>query len=86
MQERKHKILAGVVIGKSGQKTVKVAVDYMVKHPKYGKYLRRRTRLAVHDELNQAGVDDKVEITESRPYSKTKSWRLVKVLEKAVRE
>ncbi len=86
MQERKHKTLAGVVIGKSGQKTVKVAVDYMVKHPKYGKYLRRRTRLAVHDELNQAGVDDKVEITESRPYSKTKSWRLVKVLEKAVSE
>jgi len=86
MQERKHKTLAGVVIGKSGQKTVKVAVDYIVKHPKYGKYLRRRTRLAVHDELNQAGVDDKVEITESRPYSKTKSWRLVKVLEKAVRE
>jgi small subunit ribosomal protein S17 len=42
--------------------------------------------LAVHDELNQAGVDDKVEITESRPYSKTKSWRLVKVLKKAVSE
>ena len=86
MQERKHKILAGVVIGKSSQKTIKVGVDYMVKHPKYGKYLRRRTRLAVHDELNQASVDDKVEITESRPYSKTKSWRLVKILEKAVKE
>jgi small subunit ribosomal protein S17 len=86
MQERKQKILAGVVIGKSGQKTIKVAVDYMVKHPKYGKYLRRRSRLAVHDELNQAAVDDKVEIAESRPYSKTKSWRLVQVLQKAVKE
>jgi small subunit ribosomal protein S17 len=86
MQEKKEKTLAGVVIGKSGQKTIKVAVDYMVKHPKYGKYLRRRTRLAVHDELNQAGVDDKVEITESRPYSKTKSWRLVQVLQKAAKE
>ena len=86
MQEQKQKTLAGVVIGKSGQKTIKVAVDYMVKHPKYGKYLRRRTRVAVHDELNQAGVDDKVEITESRPYSKTKSWRLVQVLQKAIKE
>lgn len=86
MQERKHKVLAGVVIENSGRKTIKVAVDYMVKHPKYGKYLRRRTRLAVHDELNQAGVDDKVEIAESRPYSKTKSWRLVKILQKAVKE
>ena len=86
MQERKHKTLAGVVIGKSGQKTIKVAVAYMVKHPKYGKYLRRRTRLAVHDELNQAGIDDKVEIAESRPYSKTKSWRLVQVLQKAAKE
>jgi len=86
MQERKQKTLSGVVIGKSGQKTIKVAVDYMVKHPKYGKYLRRRTRLAVHDDLNQAGINDKVEIAESRPYSKTKSWRLVRVLEKAVRE
>ncbi len=86
MQERKHKILAGVVTGSSGQKTIKVAIDYMVKHPKYGKYLRRRTRLAVHDELNQAGIGDKVEIAESRPYSKTKSWRLVKVLQKALKE
>ncbi len=86
MQERKHKILTGKVIASSGSKTVKVAVDFLVKHPKYGKYLRRQTRLAVHDEHNEAGVGDKVEIAEGRPYSKTKSWRLVKVLAKAAKE
>ncbi len=86
MQERKHKTLTGVVTGKSSSKTIKVAIDFLVKHPKYGKYLRRRTRLAVHDEHNQAGVGDKVEIIEGRPYSRTKSWRLDKVLQKAATE
>jgi small subunit ribosomal protein S17 len=86
MQERKHKVLTGKVIANSSSKTVKVAIDFMVKHPKYGKYLRRQTRLAVHDEHNQAGVGDKVEISEGRPYSKTKNWRLVKVLQKAAKE
>jgi len=86
MQERKHKILTGSVIANSSSKTIKVAIDFLVKHPKYGKYIRRRTRLAVHDEYNQAGVGDKVEIAEGRPYSRTKSWRLVKVLQKAAKE
>ena len=86
MQERKHKTLTGKVTGSSGQKTIKVAIDFLVKHPKYGKYLRKRTRLSVHDENNQAGAGDKVEIMESRPYSKTKSWRLVQVLQKAAKE
>lgn len=85
MQERKYKTLTGMVTGGSS-KTIKVAVNFLVKHPKYGKYLRRQTRLAVHDERNEAGVGDKVEIAEGRPYSKTKSWRLVKVLQKAAKE
>jgi small subunit ribosomal protein S17 len=77
-------MLTGIVTSNSGNKSVRVTIDYKVKHPKYGKYVRRRTKLAVHDERNQCGVGDVVEITECRPHSKTKSWRLVRVLQKAV--
>jgi small subunit ribosomal protein S17 len=77
-------MLTGIVTSDSGNKSVRVTIDYKVKHPKYGKYVRRRTKLAVHDERNQCGVGDVVEITECRPHSKTKSWRLVRVLQKAV--
>jgi small subunit ribosomal protein S17 len=77
-------MLTGIVTSNSGNKSVRVTIDYKVKHPKYGKYVRRRTKLAVHDERNQCGVGDVIEITECRPYSKTKSWRLVRVLQKAV--
>jgi small subunit ribosomal protein S17 len=85
MQQHKAQTLEAVVVSRSGDKTIRVAVDYTVKHPKYGKYIRRRTRLAVHDEHNQAGVGDLVEVSECRPCSKIKSWRLVRVVEKAVR-
>ncbi|MHC4573558.1 MAG: 30S ribosomal protein S17 [Planctomycetota bacterium] len=84
MQDRKLRTLTGVVMSNSGDKSIRVAIDFKVKHPKYGKYIKRRTKVGVHDEHNQADVGDVVEIAESRPYSKTKSWRLVKVLEKAV--
>ena len=77
------KTQTGVVISNSGDKSVKVAIDFKVKHPRYGKYVKRRTKLAVHDERNQASVGDLVEIVQCRPYSKTKSWRLVKVVGKA---
>jgi small subunit ribosomal protein S17 len=83
MQEKTLKTRTAVVIGKSGNKSVKVAIDYRVKHQKYNKYLSRRTKLAVHDERNQAGLGDLVEIAECRPLSKTKSWRLIKVVQKA---
>jgi len=82
---KKSSMLTGTVSSNSGIKSIRVTIDYKVKHPKYGKYIRRRTKLAVHDELNQCGVGDVVEITESRPYSKTKSWRVVRVIQKAVR-
>jgi small subunit ribosomal protein S17 len=84
MQERKLRNLSGVVISISGSKSIRVAIDRRIRHPKYGKYLNRKTILAVHDQLNQATLADVVEIAECRPYSKTKSWRLVRVLEKAV--
>ena len=84
MQDRKLKTITGVVTSNSGDKSITVAIDFKIKHPKYGKYVKRRTKLAVHDEQNQAGVGDLIEIAECRPYSKTKSWRLVRVAEKAV--
>ena len=83
MQDRKLKVLNVVVVSNSGNKSVKVALDYKVKHPKYGKYIKRRTNISVHDEHNLSGVGDVIEIAECRPRSKTKSWRLVKVVQKA---
>ena len=85
MQDKKLKTIAGVVTSRSGNKSVKVAIDYKIRHPKYGKYIRRRTKLSVHDEHNVSGIGDVIEIAESRPRSKTKCWRLVKVLQKAGR-
>jgi small subunit ribosomal protein S17 len=86
MQDRKLKTLTGVVISNSGDKSIKIAIDFKVRHPKYGKYVKRRSKLAVHDERNQAGVGDVVEVAQCRPHSKTKSWRLVRVVEKAALE
>ncbi len=83
MEEKKQKIVRGVVISDSGDKSIKVQIDYKVKHPRYGKYINRRTKLGVHDEENVAGVGDTVEIVESRPFSKTKNWQLVNVVSKA---
>ena len=86
MQDRKSKTITSVVTSDSGDKSIKVSIDFKVKHPKYGKYIKRRTKLSVHDEHNQANVGDLVEICQCRPYSKTKSYRLVKVLKKAAEE
>jgi small subunit ribosomal protein S17 len=83
MQESKVKTTKAVVVGKSGNKSVKVAIDYVFRHPKYGKFLKRRTRLIVHDERNEAGVGDVVEMAECRPLSRTKNWRLVRIVKKA---
>jgi small subunit ribosomal protein S17 len=81
---KRAKTLTGVVSSNSGKKSLRVSIEYKVKHPKYGKYVRRRTKFAVHDELGQCGIGDMVEITTCRPYSKTKSWRVVRVVQKAV--
>jgi small subunit ribosomal protein S17 len=82
MQDSKLKTLTAAVISKSGDKSVTVAIDYKVKHPKYGKYMKRRTKIAVHDEQNQSGVGDVIEIAQCRPVSKRKSWRLLKIVQK----
>jgi len=83
MQDSKLKTMTGVVVSNSGNKSVKVVLDYKVRHPKYGKYVKRRTKIGVHDEHNLCGIGDVIEIAECRPRSKTKSWRLVKVVKKA---
>ena len=82
MQEHKTRTVSGVVISTSGDKSLKIAFDYKIKHPRYGKYVKRRTTLGVHDEHNEGRVGDVVEVSQCRPYSKTKSWRLVSVLKK----
>ena len=82
MPDSKVKTLTAAVVSKSGDKSVTVAIDYKVKHPKYGKYMKRRTKLTVHDEHNQSGVGDVVEIAQCRPRSKRKSWRLLKIVQK----
>ena len=85
MQQTKRKPVKpyrGVVSGVSGDKTVRVVLNYLTRHPKYGKILKRRTVAHVHDENNQAGSGDLVEIAKCRPYSKTKNWRLLRIVEK----
>ena len=87
LTERKSPTLyKGVVASKSGDKTVRVTLDYLTKHPKYGKILKRRTVAHVHDQENEACVGDKVEICKCRKMSKTKCWRLVNILDKTSRE
>jgi len=75
--------VVGVVASDKGNKTIKVVVNYQTKHPKYGKYLKRRTVLHAHDEANDAREGDTVEIAECRPLSKTKHHRLIRIVERA---
>ncbi len=73
----------GRVVSNKGDKSITVAIERMVKHPIYGKFVKRTTKIHAHDENNECGLGDTVEIRECRPLSKTKSWTLVKVVEKA---
>lgn len=76
-------VRVGVVESDKREKTRKVVINYLARHPKYGKYVRKRTVLHVHDEQNASRRGDRVEVVPSRPYSKTKRWRLVRVVESA---
>ena len=75
--------ILGVVASDKGNKTIKVVVNYQTRHPKYGKYLKRRTILHAHDEKNEAKEGDTVEIAECRPLSKTKHHRLLRIVQRA---
>ena len=78
-----RKTRRGYVVSDKMDKTVVVEVEDRVKHPLYGKVLRRTSKVNVHDEANSAGVGDLVLITETRPLSATKRWRVVEILERA---
>jgi len=79
----RRRVEVGKVTSDKMNKTRRVEIPRLVKHPQYGKYIRRRTICHVHDENNESHVGDTVEIVESRPYSKTKHWRLIRVVTKA---
>src|SRR5216110_805334 len=83
-QRTKRKSQIGFVSSRSGDKSVKVTLDYKTPHPLYQKVVKRQTVLHVHDEKNEAKVGDKVEVMETRPISRLKRWRIVSVLQKAV--
>jgi small subunit ribosomal protein S17 len=77
------RVAVGVVTGDKTDKTRRVEIPRLVKHPKYGKYQRRRTVCYAHDENNESHAGDTVEIAESRPMSRTKRWKLVRVVAKS---
>ena len=79
----RRKVREGLVVSDKMNKTVVVAVEDQVKHPLYGKVMRRTNKLKAHDEQNAAGVGDRVLLAETRPLSATKRWRVVEILEKA---
>ena len=78
-----RKVREGLVVSDTMDKTIVVAVEDRVKHPLYGKVMRRTNKLKAHDEANSAGIGDRVLLMETRPLSATKRWRLVEILEKA---
>lgn len=78
-----RRVLEGIVTRDKMTKTRRVEVERLVRHPKYGKFVKRRTVCYVHDEKNESHLGDTVEIIESRPLSKTKRWELIKVVKKA---
>ncbi len=79
----RRKVREGLVVGDKMNKTVVVAVEDQVKHPLYGKVMRRTSKLKAHDEQNACGIGDRVLLMETRPLSATKRWRVVEILEKA---
>ena len=84
MTERNlRKTRVGIVVSDKMDKTIFVAIQDNVKHPIYGKIIKRTLKVHAHDETNTCGIGDKVEIMETRPLSKTKRWRLVEIIEKA---
>lgn len=83
IERNKRKIRSGKVISDIRDKTITVQIERLVRHPLYGRVIKRRSKLMVHDEQNEARIGDLVEAMETRPLSKTKRWRLIKILERA---
>ena len=85
MQEDRNqrKVRVGSVVSDKMDKTIVVAIQYSVKHPLYGKIVKKTYKLKAHDENNECAIGDKVKVMETRPLSKDKRWRLVEIVEKA---
>ena len=83
MERNLRKTRIGKVVSDKMDKTIVVAIEDNVKHPVYGKIIKRTLKVHAHDEENVCGIGDKVEIMETRPLSKTKRWRVVEIIEKA---
>lgn len=82
-ETKSRRTVVGRVVSDKMDKTVSVAIERLVKHPVYGKYIRRTTKLMAHDENNKCKTGDRVTISECRPIAKNKSWRVVDVVERA---
>ena len=82
-QDISNRTLEGRVTSDKMDKTITVSIERKVKHPIYGKYIRRSTKVHAHDEANECGIGDTVVVEQCRPLSKSKAWRLVKVVTKA---
>ena len=82
-ERSRRKVREGIVVSDKMDKTVIVTVEDRVKHPLYGKVMRRANKLQAHDEANACGIGDRVLVMETRPLSATKRWRVVEILEKA---
>ena len=78
-----RKIRVGKVVSDKMEKSIVVSVERRVKHPVYGKFVKKTSRFMAHDEQNECGIGDTVRIMETRPLSKSKRWRLVEIIEKA---
>lgn len=83
MDRNLRKTRVGIVVSDKMDKTVVIAVETRVQHPLYKKFIRKTKKLKVHDENNECGIGDKIEVMETRPISKEKNWRLVSIIEKA---
>lgn len=83
MERNQRKEKVGTVTSNKMDKTITIAVNRKVKHPIYGKFMQKTTKLMAHDEKREAGIGDTVRISETRPLSKNKRWRLVEIVEKA---
>jgi|TARA_B110000914_G_scaffold141707_1_gene124065 small subunit ribosomal protein S17 len=79
-----ERTLTGTVVSNSRDKTIAVLVERKVRHPIYKKYIKRSTKVHAHDEKNECGLGDVVRVSESKPFSKTKNWALVEVVEKSI--
>ena len=83
MDRGRRKVRSGRVISDKMDKTIIVAIETLVRHPLYGRIVRQTTKFKAHDESNECGIGDTVEIMETRPISKEKRWRVTRVIEKA---